>query len=153
MAGKTAAGAKLFIGPAVADPDAQGLTDYTGATWTAIGAIQDAGELGDSHQVSTYTELDKARVKRIATFKDGGEVAITVTFEPGDAGQVALIDALGADHAYKIELDDAGATSPTTFYFVGMCTANRRRLGDGSQVITRAVPIQVQSDVLEVPAA
>jgi hypothetical protein len=153
MTDKTAAGAKLFIGDSeISDVEAETKSSLSGYSYTEVGKIQDMGELGDAFNVASYTELNSGRTKRIATFKDGGELGLSVTFTNGDTGQDAVIAALGKDYGFKIELDDAGGTggspaSPTTFYFVGMPTGERRNLGDGSQVITRSLPIQVNSDI------
>jgi hypothetical protein len=159
MADKTAAGAKLFIGGTeiTGDPNDETQSSLEGYSYTEIGRIQSLGELGDQFQVANYTELNDGRVKRIATFKDGGELGVTVTFTNSDTGVDAMIAALGKNYGFKIELDDAGSTggspaSPTTFYFAGMPTANRRQLQDGSNVLTRTLPIQVQSEVFEVDA-
>lgn len=159
MADKTAAGAKLYIGGTeiTGNPADETQSSLEGYTYTEVGRVQDMGEVGDAYRTSEYTELNDGRVKRIATFKDGGEISVTVTFVDGDSGQDAVIAALGKDYGWKIELDDAGSTggspaSPTTFYFAGMPTANRRQLNDGTNVITRTFPIQVNSDVFEVAA-
>lgn len=158
MADKTAAGAKLYIGGTeiTGNPSDETQSSLEGYSYTEVGRVQDLGSLGDAFNVSNYTELNDRRVKRIATFKDGGEISVTTTFVDGDSGQDAVIAALGKDYPWKIELDDAPAgsgTTPTTFYFAGMCTANRRNLADGSNVLTREIPIQVQSDIFEVAAA
>lgn len=153
MTDKTAAGAKLFIGGTeITDADAETKSSLSGYSYTEVGKVQDMGELGDSFNVTSYTELNSGRTKRIATFKDGGELGLQVTFTNGDTGQDAVLAALGKDYGFKIELDDAGSTggspaSPTTFYFVGMPTGDRRNLGDGSSVLTRNMPIQVNSDI------
>lgn len=157
MAGKTAAGAKLFIGGTeISDPNAETQSSLEGYSYTEIAHVQDLGTLGDAFNVASFNELGEKRTLRVATFRDGGELSVTLTFD-NDASHDTLISALGKDFGFKIELDDVGITggspaSPTTFYFVAMPTSNQRALSDGSNVITRAVSMQVQSDVFEVDA-
>lgn len=146
MADLTAAGAQLYIGGAEVDnPDTYDFEDdYRSVTWTAVGGIQNLGEVGDSRRIAEYTELSGERVKRLPTFKDGGTMNVSVTLRPGDAGQAAIVAAIGKSYPYKVVLRD-GETS----YFIGINSGDRRNFGDGSGVVTRSVPLQVNSEFVE----
>jgi len=157
MVDVTAAGAKLFISDTtVDDPDSITLSGFQGKSYTEIGRVQSLPNVGDQVQTSNFTELGKKRVQYIATFFDGGGGDVVVTFDSGDTGQQAAIDAIGENRAYKIELDDAppgSGTTPTKIYVVAINTNTQLGLGDGNNVITRTFSLQFNSDVAKEDAA
>src|SRR5690625_2234229 len=147
MAVQTAAGAKLYIGPA--NEDASDLTDYEALTYTAVGEVEDLGEFGDTAATTTFTALNDRRVRKLKTTFDAGTMQLTIGRDPDDDGQIAMKAALKADanYAFQVELSDG-----SSFYFRGMVSAFTTQVGNAENVVRASATIEVNSEVLEAAA-
>ena len=83
----TATGAELWIGtvgPTIADsggvPTNAELTTWKGLSTTSqVNRVGTIGELGDSVEAVTITDLADGRTRRVPGALDGGEIAVSIT--------------------------------------------------------------------------
>lgn len=153
MAVQTAAGAKLYIGPA--DDSASSSGDYIGLSYDEVAEIEDIGEFGDSVNEVTFTALSDRRVRKFKGSFDAGTLELTLGRDPSDDGQGAMIDALASDddYAFKVELNDAeGSGDPTTFFFRGKVMSYTAQIGNTENVVRASASIAINSEIIEVPA-
>lgn len=79
-------------------------TAYAALTWTLIGEITDAGEIGRVYNEVTHQPLATRGIqKRKGSFNDG-TMTLQMAYAPGDAGQVLIETALADDNAYSIKI-------------------------------------------------
>lgn len=148
MAINTAAGSRIFIGPVTTADD---VTAYAALPWDEIGEVEDLGEFGDQSNSVTFTALANARVRKMKGTKDAGDLTLTVGFDAGDAGQLALIaaeaDSSPDDYGIKVQLNDS-ATTPTVAYFRGKVMSYRLQPGNADNVVRASVSIGINSAVI-----
>lgn len=148
MAINTAAGSRIFIGPVTTADD---VTAYAALAWTEIGEVEDLGEFGDQSNSVTFTALANARVRKMKGTKDAGDLTLTVGFDAGDAGQLALIaaeaDSSPDDYGIKVQLNDSAATL-TVAYFRGKVMSYRLQPGNADNVVRASVSIGINSAVI-----
>lgn len=148
MAINTAAGSRIFIGPVTTADD---VTAYAALAWTEIGEVEDLGEFGDQSNSVTFTALANARVRKMKGTKDAGDLTLTVGFDAGDAGQLALIaaeaDSSPDDYGIKVQLNDSAAT-PTVAYFRGKVMSYRLQPGNADNVVRASVSVGINSAVI-----
>lgn len=156
MAVQTAAGAKIYIGPANAVANTEAA--YDALTFTLIGEVEDVGEFGDVYNEILFTAIDNRRVRKKKGSVDAGTLTLTVGFDPDDAGQSAFDAAVESDldYAFRIELNDAsegGSPSrPTTRYFRGLAMGNRLAIGNVENIVRGNVSIGINSDIVRIAA-
>jgi hypothetical protein len=133
--------------------------DYTSDTFTAIGEIEDLGELGDTSEIITFAAVTDARMRKAKGVADAGEFEITVGRDPADAGQMALRAALASSAGYnfKLELTDkplAGASPKnTTLYFKALVNGTKNVMGGANDITKQTFTLAIQSEILEVAAS
>ncbi|MDN5850308.1 MAG: hypothetical protein L0H63_11860 [Nitrococcus sp.] len=154
MTVQSSALAALSIGTTtVADVQAE----YDADTYTAVGEIEDFGQFGDVINPVNFISLADSRVRKLKGSRDAGTMNLTVGFDPGDAGQDALIAAFAdtgtANYNFKVELDDAVSTNGTTFYFSGHVMSYPVTVGSADNVIKRAFAIAINTAIIEKAAA
>ena len=90
---------------------------YGAKSYTEIGNVISAGEIGDTHEDLAATLLKTGRTKHSNGAKDGGEVNVMIDGEDfTDAGMVIIEAANGTSTEHSFEL--AGPTQ--TWYFYGL---------------------------------
>lgn len=153
MGAQTAAGSKIFIGPANAV--ASDAAAFEALTYTKIGRTEEIGAFGGEFGEQTFIELENRLVQKFKTSEDPGTIEVPMAFDSADAGQTALVAAYGSDneYAFKVELNDEDEESPTTFYFRGRVMSNIRNIGAVDNVIRRNVRISINTRPIEVAAA
>ena len=154
MALQTSANCKFYIGTKAPAAD---LTEFQADTYTEVGSIEDLGEFGDAFNAITFTSLGDGRVRKLKGTKDAGDMTLVVAFDGDDEGQAALLaaaeDTTSVGYNCKVELNDRGATNPTTFYFRAQVMGARVAIGGADNVIRRNVTIAIDSAVLMQEAA
>ncbi len=153
---QTGAGTRVYIGTKLSanltdDPVSDlAAMKAPGITYTEIGELITIGDYGDSVGDANYTALARARVTHLKGVADGGTTDLTIAFDKGDAGQLALVaaqaDRSAFHHLYpfKVVYPD-GATD----FFAAVVQGNRKQPGDGGSVVQRSVTIGLNSAVLE----
>lgn len=155
MSIQTAAGSRIFIGPAVTEAEADTLGEFQGLVYTEIGEVENLGEFGDTAGQTTFTALNNRRARKFKTSYDAGNVELTVGFDAGDAGQDALVAAFtsDSDFALKVMANDGSEGSPSqpsTFYFRAKVMSKPVNIGTVDNVVRRRFTLAVNSEVFEV---
>jgi hypothetical protein len=152
----TAAGTKIFIGPAVTEStDTQG--EYEALSYTEIGEVEDLGEFGDTATVIDFLNLGARRSKAVKGSFDAGQLALVVGSDSADAGQLALIAAFAADseYAFKVVENDGSSGSPSqgsVSYFRALVTSKVKNIGSVNNVVKRTFNVKITSELVEVAA-
>lgn len=155
MTVRTAAGSKIYIGPANETADSEG--DFSGLPYTLIGEVEDLGTVGDTAGNTTFTSVGDRRVRKLKTTYDAGTMSITVGHDSADAGQDALLAAFtsDSDYAFKVTLSDGSEGSPsapTTLYFRAKVMSKPYNIGNVENVVRRTFDLAINSEVIEVAA-
>lgn len=152
------AGAKISIGTAPMDSPTSDLSasDFSGVSWTQIKDWTQAGSIGDSAALISTDVIDRGRTVKQKGVKNAGQMQNVFAINTSDAGQQALIAASNGNlnWPFKIEWDDApqGGT-PTINYFVGLVMSAEQAGGSANTVRSLNSTIEVNSNVVTVPAA
>lgn len=111
------AGAKIFIGPALASKTTDFvLADFPTTGWVEIGETEGLGTVGDTSSEITFDGIAAARTRRLKGTRNAGSMEIVCGLDPTDPGQVAAVAAERAPHdfAFKMLLNDAPAATSAT---------------------------------------
>ena len=86
---------ELYVGTTTISAATISAADFT--TWVALNTTDEVsrvgtiGELGDSVEAVTITDLKDGRTRRVPGALDGGEISVVVTqIDPTDAGQTTI---------------------------------------------------------------
>ena len=150
----TSAGIQLYIGPVYNDKIVEteaGITAATTAlaalTYTAVGEVEDAGEIGDTVSTQTFTALDDRRTRKFKTTYDAGDQSLTIGLDQDDAGQIAMSAALKADDSYAFKIDYGDGFID---YYTGKVTKWSKSIGAADSITKRSATISIDSVVIEV---
>lgn len=149
------AGQKFFIGTTMTPADNLTNSSFTSMTWTQVNGWSNMGEMGDVRAESDINLIDSTRTVTALGTKSGGKPPLTFARKNGDAGQAAMIAArdAGVNYAFKIEGNEAGATTVSQQLFVGVVSKGTRVRGDANSVDTLSFAIAINSNTVEVAAA
>jgi len=157
MAIFAAAGAKLFIGQALAPNFSAPLTeaDFVGQTWTEIAPLQSIGTVGDNAAVVTFDALGDGRTYKLKGTKNAGTLSAVAGFDPSNAGQALAVTAADSPNSFAtmIQPNDApvgGTRSARMFTALYMSAA--QAIDTANSVITMALNLEVNSNVVFVAA-
>lgn len=155
MAETTAAGAKLYIGPANSTANTQ--NDYEGLSYVEVGKVIDIPEFGIEFQEVTSDQLGDRLTKVFKGQKRAGVPSIVYDHDASDSGQGDMSDAVDSDddYAFKVTLDDAGSgspSSPTTFYFRAKVMGDPITIGTANNMVRRRANLGINSAPVEVAA-
>ncbi|HYH39922.1 MAG TPA: hypothetical protein VD860_17000 [Azospirillum sp.] len=155
MTVRTAAGSKIYIGPANETADVEG--EFSALSYTLVGEVEDLGDIGDTAGSTTFTSVGDRRVRKLKTTYDAGTFTLTVGFDGSDAGQDALVAAFSSDsdYAFKVTLNDGSEgspSSPTILYFRAKVMSKPINIGNVENVVRRRFDIAINSEVIEVSA-
>ena len=143
----TSAGTKLFISSAA--PATYNQTGFAALVWTEIGEVSEMGEFGRQYNLVTFNTLgDRRTVKRKGSYNDG-TIACQMARVPDDAGQKILTTAVNSDNSYsiKIKLQDG-----TVFYTTAQVMSYTTNIGNVDQITSATVNLEIDNDIIEVPA-
>lgn len=150
MTVNTAAGARLFIGPATFTAT---LVGFQALTWVEVGEVEDLGQFGDESSAVTFTALKDKRTRKLKGPRDAGTMTVTCGDDPNDVGQVAMAAAEQSplDYAIKVVLNDAitSGGNPSEHYFMGKVMSRRKNAGNVSNVVKDAFNVAINSLILE----
>lgn len=145
----TAAKSGLYIRPTVHSEDTNTLAEWDALTgWVRIGGITNIGEFGPTHQEITSEPIDAEAVGKYKGMRNDGNLALTIEWREGDAGQVILREALAIydDYDFKVELNNkpAGAGSkPSRKFFAGKVMSDTTNIGGANNLVTGSVNIAI----------
>ena len=152
----TGAGTRFSIGPrllaklpaAVAAAE----TLLAGLAYTEVGEMESIGDYGDTINDVTFAGLASGRATHLKGLADAGSVELSIGFDAGDAGQLALVvafkDRSQYDYPIKVEYVDG-----LIDYFVAKVMSNKKTGISVEGVVKRAVTLGINSEIYEVPVA
>ena len=156
------AGAKLYIGPAMA----VGATDKVLAdfepspalSYTEVGMLENLGTLGDASDPINFDAINRNRRMKLKGVKDAGTMNVVCGLDYSDTGQIALRAAEGTPntYAFKVEFNDAPSSSgstPSLRYFVAHVMTASESLETANSVMKFNATLGVNSNVVRVNAA
>jgi hypothetical protein len=155
MAVQTAAGCKIFIGPANTTADSQ--SDYESLSYTLIGEVENIGEFGDTFNEITFTPISDRRVRKFKGSKNAGTLPLVLGRDVTDAGQAAMKAARDSDseYAFMVQQNDVvsgSPSNPTTFWFRALVMGFTIDIGDAESIIRANGSLGINSDVVEIAA-
>ena len=143
----TSAGTTLSISAGTAATYNQ--IGFEALTFTEIGEVSEMGEFGRQYNLVTFNTLgDRRTVKRKGSYNDG-TIACQMARVPSDVGQTILTTAVNSDASYsiKIELQDG-----TIFYTTAQIMSYTTNIGNVDQITSATVNMEIDNDIIEVPA-
>lgn len=156
------AGAKLYIGPAMAVTAAdKQLSDFETSppkSWTEVGFLENLGTFGDSAEAINFDSIGAGRRMKLKGVKDAGTMEVVCGLDYSDAGQIALraAEATPNTYAFKIQFNDAPAGSgatPSLRYFVAHVMSASETLDSANSVMKLNATLGVNSNVVRKNAA
>lgn len=155
MAINTGAGTRIYIGPRLtanlpADRTAA-ITLLKAITYTEVGEVESIGDYGDTINDVTFAGLAAGRAQHLKGLADAGSSELSIGFDAGDAGQLALVaafqDRSRFDYPIKVVYVDG-----ETDYFAAKVMSNKKTGISVEGVLKRTVTLGINSEVYEVVA-
>jgi len=151
----TGAGTRLYIGPRLAAAlpklKADAITLLAAITYTEVGELESIGDYGDTINDVTFSGLAAGRAQHLKGLADAGSSELSIGFDAGDAGQLALVEAFidrsRFDYPIKVVYVDG-----ETDYFAAKVMSNKKTGISVEGVLKRTVTLGINSEIYEVPA-
>lgn len=151
----TGAGTRIYIGPrltgALPKVTADAITLLSGLTYVEVGEVESIGDYGDTINDVTFSGLASGRATHLKGLADAGSVEVSIGFDAGDAGQLALVTAFldrsRYDYPVKVVYVDG-----ETDYFAVKVMSNKKTGITVEGVLKRSVTLGVNSEIYEVEA-
>lgn len=152
----TAAGTRLYIGPRLSAKlpalESAAITLLTGLTYVEVGELENIGDYGDEVGDVTFAALSDSRTRHLKGLADAGSVDLSIGFDVGDTGQLALVaaqkDRSQFDYPVKVVYVDG-----LVDYFAAKVMSSRKTVGGAEDVIKRTVTLGINSGIYEVAPA
>lgn len=152
----TAAGTRLYIGPRLSAKlpalESAAITLFTGLTYVEVGELENIGDYGDEVGDVTFAALSDSRTRHLKGLADAGSVDLSIGFDVGDTGQLALVaaqkDRSQFDYPVKVVYVDG-----LVDYFAAKVMSSRKTVGGAEDVIKRTVTLGINSGIYEVTPA
>lgn len=152
----TGANTRISIGPRLSDklPDtaAAAITLLAGLVYVELGEVESIGDYGDTINDVTFAALAAGRATHLKGLADAGTVELSIGFDAGDAGQLALVQAFldrsQFDYPIKVEYVDG-----LVDYFAAKIMSNKKTGVSVESVVKRTVTLGINSEIYEVPDA
>jgi hypothetical protein len=142
---QTAAGTTFKVSASLpATVDAAG---FGALTYTLVGEVTDAGEVGGSYGEATHTPLDSRLVQRLKTSFDAGTQTVQLAVSDSDAGQGILLTALHSDDNIAVEIT---LPDDTKIYYIGLVTSFPYNIGSVDTIVNTSVTMAINSKPLVV---
>lgn len=145
MSWQTSAGATLALAATSAAPATFDEAGYSALVWTNVGEITNIGELGIEYTTVTHMPLSqRGASKRKGSFNNG-TLNPSLAWDPADAGQILMADALATDDPWpmRVTLQDG-----TGFYFMGLVMSYRPNVGGVDDAVTASPTIEIDNNPL-----
>lgn len=128
-------------------PATEDAAGYAALTFTAIGGVISVGEIGDTYEGSSYSELNTGRSITVKGAASGGTIDVPYIPDYSDAGQAIVDTALTLDNDYSIEIVRSDGL---TEYFQGRIMSRRNASAEASSVRQRTFSIAINTATVEV---
>ena len=150
----TGANTRISIGPRLSAKlpatAAAAVTLLAGLAYVEIGELESIGDYGDTINDVTFSALASGRATHLKGLADAGTVELSIGFDAGDAGQLALVTAFldrsQFDYPIKVEYVDG-----LVDYFAAKVMSNKKTGVSVESVVKRTVTLGINSEIYEVP--
>lgn len=105
------AGSKIYIGNVVNSKGLVDASDFANETWVEIDGWTQAGNLGDTQEVTSQSVISDQRVRKMKGLRDGGTFENTFIPNALDPGQVRFKQAILNCRPYRFKVE-WGASCP-----------------------------------------
>lgn len=138
MAVRTSAGAIISLSAGV--PATFDGTGYAALTYTALGEVVDAGQLGRIYTVVTHNPVGNRSTQKLKGSFDEGKLSLMLGLDEADTGQILAQAALLLDnnYAFKILLQ-----STKILFFSGLITGFQKQVGTVNKVTSVAMTVDI----------
>ena len=156
MSINTGAGTRIYIGPRLTadlpkDHEAA-IALLAALVYAEVGEVESIGDYGDTINDVTFSALASGRATHLKGLADAGTVELSIGFDAGDAGQLALVTAFldrsQFDYPIKVEYVDG-----LVDYFAAKVMSNKKTGVSVESVVKRTVTLGINSEIYEVPDA
>lgn len=152
------AGCKIYIGDVLAPKNANFVAaDYSAITWVEIDGWKTMGSFGDTATLITDAIINRGRDQKQKGTKNAGAMENVFGTLNLDPGQIAMAAAQETDdnYAFKIEFNDmpSGGASNTEALFIGLVMGTPRQGGGANDPRNTSSTIEINSNIVFVPAA
>jgi len=152
MSINTGAGTRFYIGPRLSAElpaaKAAALTLLAGLTYVEVGEMESIGDYGDTINDVSFSGLASGRAKHLKGLADAGSAELSIGFDAGDAGQLALVEAFldrsRFDYPVKVVYVDG-----ETDYFAVKVMSNKKTGISVEGVLKRTVTLGINSEIYE----
>lgn len=156
MSVTTGAGTRLYIGPRLTGPlpptAAAAITLLAALIYVEVGELESIGDYGDTINDVTFAGLASGRATHLKGLADAGTVELSIGFDAGDDGQLALVEAFldrsRFDYPIKVVYVDGEID-----YMAAKVMSNKKTGISVEGVLKRTVSLGINSEIYEVPAA
>jgi len=149
----TGAGTRLYIGPRLTAKlpvaEAAAITLLSGLTYVEVGELESIGDYGDSTNDVTFAGLAAGRAEHLKGLADAGQSELSIGFDKGDAGQLALVQAYLDRSRYDYPIK-AVYVDGNTDYFAAKVMSNKKTGISVEGVVKRTVTLGINSQIYEV---
>jgi hypothetical protein len=147
MAINTSAGSKLFV--TASAPATYTQAGFTALTFTEVGELTNLGEFGREYALVTHNPVgDRRTIKRKGSFNEGS-ISLEMALDNDDAGQVLLKAAADSDLSYSFKLQTQNGD---IYYFSAQTMSFRVSVGTVDQITSATAMLEIDGDIIEVPA-
>lgn len=149
----TGAGTRFYIGPRLSadlpTTEAAAISLLSALTYVEVGEMETVGDYGDTIGDVSFAGLAKGRAQHLKGLADAGSSELSIGFDSGDAGQLALVaafrDRSRFDYPIKVVFVDGYID-----YFAAKVMSNKKTGISAEGVVKRAVTLGINSDIYEV---
>lgn len=141
MGVRTSAGTTISVSAAA--PATYDQTGYEALTFTAVGEVTDAGEIGREYNLVTHNPLaTRGTVKKKGSFNEG-QMALKVGLDTDDAGQIILNTAKTSDNDYSFKIVYQNGDVE---YFRAQVMSFKKGIGSVDQITTGAINLEITTN-------
>lgn len=147
MAINTSAGSKLFV--TASAPATYTQAGFSALTFTEVGELTNLGEFGREYALVTHNPVgDRRTIKRKGSFNEGS-ISLEMALDNDDAGQLLLKAAADSDMSYSFKLQTQNGD---IYYFSAQTMSFRVSVGTVDQITSATAMLEIDGDIIEVPA-
>jgi hypothetical protein len=151
----TGAGTRIYIGPRLTAKlpatSAAAITLLAAVTYVEVGEVESIGDYGDTINDVTFAGLAAGRAQHLKGLADAGSSELSIGFDAGDAGQLAIVQAFidrsRFDYPIKVVYVDNNID-----YFAAKVMSNKKTGISVEGVLKRTVTLGINSEIYAVPA-
>ena len=116
---------------------------------TAVGEITDLGEFGTEYTTVDHVALGSRQKRKFKGSFDNGSLQLQMGRDVTDVGQIALRAALASDASYTfcVTFQDGSKN-----FFTGKVMSYKSSVGSVDQITGATTTVEIDSNIVEVPA-